>query len=193
MAQVRPRLPSKRNPHTDLPQKATKQLATRNASSLRLLHTLSLSIHSLFLLLRLLIFRTLTLRSFALYLTLSAPALLIEFWLERNSRPTYNASGDLVRAGDDLDAKGMTEYLFDVMYWTWGNVVLVALFGNKAWWLWGAVPLYSAWAAWKAVGGVKSAMGGLAGAGNEGGEAQGQSKRQAKMEKKGGQRVQYRA
>lgn len=86
----------------------------------------------------------------------------------------------------------MTEFLFDVVYWTWGTTLVAAVVGDKGWWAWGAVPIYGVWMAWKTLGGVKSAMGGLAGAGGKAGD-QIQSKRQAKMEKKGGQRVQYKA
>lgn len=38
------------------------------------------------------------------------------------------------RPGQDLEAKGLTEWMWDVLYWTWGCVVLVALVGDWAWW-----------------------------------------------------------
>jgi len=75
---------------------------------------------------------------------LSAPALLIEFWFEKGSRPTYapitegfNAGpGELKRSGEDLDAKGLTEFLWDVLYWTWGCLALAGIVGDRAWSLW---------------------------------------------------------
>jgi len=84
--------------------------------------------------------------------------------------------------------------MWDVLYWTWGNVVLVALAGDWAWWLYLAVPAYSAWLAFTTYSGVRK---GFAGVGMGGGEGEGtatgaQSKRAAKTEKRGGQRVQYR-
>lgn len=61
-----------------------------------------------------------------------------------------------------------------------------------------AVPLYSAWLAYTTFTGARQGLAGMggagagAGAGAEGAAPGGQSKRQAKMEKRGGQRVQYR-
>ena len=171
-------------------QKAAKSLAVRNTATLSKLHLISISIHGLFLLLRLLIFRNLSARASAVYVALSFPAALIEFWFERNSRPKYNPAGDLTGAGDDLDARGTTEYLFDVMYWTWGTIALAAVFGDKAWWMWIVVPTYSLFAGYKAATGVRDMMGGLAG--SPGSADEPQSNRQKKMEKRDGQKMQYR-
>lgn len=80
-----------------------------------------------------------------------------------------------------------------MMYWTWGCIGFAAVFGDRAWWGWTIVPLYSGWVAWGAVKGVKQGMGmGAGAAGGEGQTQQGQSKRQEKMEKRGGQKVKYR-
>jgi hypothetical protein len=90
----------------------------------------------------------------------------------------------------------LTDYFWDVIYWTWINLVLVILFGNQAWWLYLAVPAYSAYTAATTIGGVKGMLQDLGGAGAEG-ETTGagvgaQSKREAKREKRGqGQRVTY--
>lgn len=160
--------------------------------------------HTFYILLRLLLFRSsLTPRSLILYILLSTPSLLIHLWLERIGRPTYtppsptspSARGDLKSAGEDLDAKGITEFLWDVLYWTWGCVAFAAAFGDRAWWLWGVIPAYGGWAAWTTFTGARAGMAGLAGgAGGEDtqGQASGTSKRQAKLEKRGGQRVAYR-
>lgn len=152
--------------------------------------------HLLFLLSRVLIFRaSLTRSTWLLYLLLSSPAAIIQLMFERNSRPTFGPDGELKRGGDDLEAKGMTEYMFDVMYWTWGCVVMAALFGDRLWWAWSAVPVYSAWAAYAAFTGIKGSLSGMAGpAGEPEGMGSGvASKRQQKLEKRGGQKVQYRA
>ena len=89
--------------------------------------------------------------------------------------------------------------MWDVVYWTWINVVLVALVGDWAWWFYAVVPAYSGYLAFTTYSGMRSGFSGLsAGAGGQGGEgagsgsASGQSKRAAKMEKRGGQRLQYR-
>lgn len=66
----------------------------------------------------------------------------------------------------------------------------VCIFGDRAWWLWVVIPLYSVWSAWTTFMGMRK---GFAGMGGEGaGDAVVESKRQRKMEKRGGQRVQYR-
>jgi hypothetical protein len=56
------------------------------------------------------------------------------------------------------------------------------------------VPLYTVWSIYAAYTGVKSGIGGMMGQEKEGvGAATGQSKRQAKLEKRGGQqKMQYR-
>lgn len=71
---------------------------------------------------------------------------------------------------------------------------MVCIFGDMAWWMWVAVPLYSVWLAWSTFRGVSGGFPGMGGGGMPG-EADGgatESKRQKKLEKRGGQRVQYR-
>lgn len=111
---------------------------------------------------------------------------MIEISLERLGRPSLHPDGSLRRAGEDLDAKGLTEYMWDVLYWTWACVGLVCLLGDWAWWLYAVVPLYSAWLAWTTLGGVRNGFAGMQGDDME------DSKRQKKMEKRGAQRVVYK-
>jgi hypothetical protein len=156
-----------------------------------------LSLHALFHILRYTILSS-SKRTFLPYLLLTAPALALEIFLETSSRPKYTTDSTgiplLRTAGGDLEAKGLTEYFWDVIYWTWINLSLVILFGNRAWWLYLAVPAYSVYTAATTIGGVKGMLQGLGGAGAEGetAGAGGQSKREAKREKRGqGQRVAY--
>lgn len=125
------------------------------------------------------------------YTLLSLPGLAIEFYLDRAAKPTYDPDGKIRSGGEDLDAQGLTEFMWDVLYWTWINVILVIIFGNRAWWLYVIVPAYAIYAAVTTASGLKGMLGGIAGGGGEGAGAP-QSKRQAKMEKRGGQRVAYR-
>lgn len=113
-------------------------------------------------------------------------------YFELNARPRLDAAGNITRAGDDLDARGLTEFFFDVVYWTWATVLAAALVGDRAWWMWAAIPLYSAYAAFRAFGGVRDSLGAMAGAGADPARDTAQSNRQKKMEKRGGQRVAYR-
>ncbi len=141
-------------------------------------------------LIRFLLYRsTATRSSYILYTIFNFPAIFIEFWLESIGRPT-TTNGEIKRSGEDLEAKGLTEYLWDVLYWTWACLVGAAVFGDRAWWLWGVVPLYSAWAAWTTYGGMRESMGGMMG-GASAGEGGGESKRQKKMDKRG-EKVRYR-
>lgn len=163
-------------------------MAAKNAATLNTLHLVSLAVHAFFLFLTTL-FVT---RSRKAWFLISLPSLAIEFWFERISRPTYNADGEIRKAGEDLEAKGLTEWMWDVVYWTWGCVVLAAIAGNWVWWIYTAIPLYSAYKAYTIFVGARSGFSGLSGAGGEGSSTAAQSKRQAKMEKRGGQKVQYR-
>lgn len=171
-------------------QKATKTLAASNTARLNQTLYLTLTFHTLFWLLRALLFHsTFTRHTLLLYLTLTSPALLIQFLFERQSRPTTNTStGAIQRAGEDLDAKGLTEYMWDVVYWTYGNLVLVSLVGDRAWWLYGVVPAYSVWSAWTTYAGLRGGITDAAGVP----QPEAASKRSVKMEKRGGQKVAYR-
>lgn len=145
--------------------------------------------HAVFLFLRFTLRSSLSLKR---YVLLSAPALLIEFYLEKLARPSYNPDGSLRRAGEDLDAPGLTEFMWDIVYWTWINLIFVVILGNRAWWLYLVIPAYAVYAAVTTASGLKSSFAGLAGGGGEP-TSQNQSKRQQKMEKRGGaQRVAYR-
>lgn len=95
-----------------------------------------------------------------------------------------------------MESPGLTEFMWDVLYWTWGCIVMAALpfLGDKAWWAWFAVPLYSGWLAFTTFSGLWSGMkGAQSTADSSSGEAAGASKRSKKMEKRGAQqRVAYR-
>ncbi|KAF2163320.1 hypothetical protein M409DRAFT_26357 [Zasmidium cellare ATCC 36951] len=172
-------------------QKAFKTLAQKNTQTLNRAHLIALGVNAFYLLFALLISRK---RSLYKYILLNGPALVFEFWFERIGRPVYQ-DGELKRAGEDLEAKGLTEWMWDVVYWTWGNVVFVALAGDWAWWGMVVPVLYSVWSAWTTYTGVRQGMGGMMGGGDTDTQKQGaggQSKRQAKMEKRGGQKMVYR-
>lgn len=153
------------------------------------MHLISLGVNAVFLVIHFL----LSSRNLSAWFFLTLPALLIEFWFERIGRPTFD-NGDLKRAGEDLEAKGLTEWMWDITYWTWFCVGLAALLGNKAWYAYIVVPLYSGWLAFTTFTGAKKGLAGMGGGESEGAAsgAGGQSKRQAKMEKRGGQKMQYR-
>lgn len=113
-----------------------KTTAKRNADALNRTHLLALAINSIYVVLRLLVFRSSFSRSSLLsYVVLSSPALAIEYVFEHNSRPKYDSAGvNLVRSGDDLESKGIMEWMWDVLYWTWACIFMAAIAGDWAWW-----------------------------------------------------------
>lgn len=162
-------------------QKAAKSLATRNGAILTRTHIISAALHLLFLLLHFAFQRP---RSLKPYFFLAVPTLAIEYYLDRMGRPRYNEDGSLRSAGEDLNATGLTEYMWDVLYWTQGCIVAACLFNDRAWWLWTVIPLYSVYAAYSAVMGVKKGFAGMGGGAGEEVDAP-KSKTQMKKEKRG--------
>src|SRR5277367_5862944 len=104
-------------------QKARKDRAKSNISALNNLHIGTLTLNILFLL-STFIWRR---RSLLLFALLSVPSLVCEFILERTGRPSF-VNGSLKSAGEDLAGEGLTEYMFDVIWVTWGCLVAVILF-----------------------------------------------------------------
>ncbi|MCJ1333536.1 hypothetical protein MMC10_010236 [Thelotrema lepadinum] len=172
--------------------KAAKQLAARNTAVLKRVHLISAVVNTFFIVLRFLVFRSsCTRNTYLLYCLLAGPAIGIELWFESIARPTHDATGDLKRAGEDLEAKGLTEHLHDVLYWTWGVTTLAAIFGNRLWWLSIVIPLYSVYLAYTTFTGVRKGLAGFSGQDSEG-SGTAISNRQKKIEKRGGQKVQHR-
>ena len=139
-------------------QKAAKQLAARNAAILNRMHLISLLVNAVFTLIRFFFFKSsCTFSSYILYVSFSLPTAAIQLWFEKNGRPRDG------RAADDLDAKGATEYMFDVLWWTWGTMIAVMLFGDRAWWMWIATPIYLIYLSITTFRGVRQTMGGFGG------------------------------
>ncbi|KAJ5103070.1 hypothetical protein N7532_003599 [Penicillium argentinense] len=163
-------------------QKAAKSLAARNSAVLFRTHLISAALHFLFLALHYVFARP---RSLKPYFLIAVPTLVIEYYLDRVGRPHYSEDGSLRSAGEDLNATGLTEYMWDVLYWTQGCMVAVCLFNDRAWWLWVVVPVYSVYLAYTTVMGVKKGFAGMGG-GAEGADYDApMSKTQMKKEKRG--------
>lgn len=137
-------------------QKAKKDRAKANISTLNNLHIGTLSLQSLFLLTSLLYTR----RSLLAWFILSTPSLVAEYILETTGRPKYDANKTLKSAGEDLAAPGLTEYMFDIVWVTWLCLVVVTLFGNWGWFLWSAVPAYGLYKGYGLLGMARGMMGG---------------------------------
>lgn len=129
------------------------------------------------------------------------PSAAIEIYFDRVGRPRFvpldNNSGGgrsgavaLKHAGEDLDARGLTEFLWDVLYWVWGCMAMVVMMGDEAWWLWLGVPAYGCYAAFDVFVKMKRGLG--LGVDVEAEAPPVTSARQRKMEDKGGQTLRYR-
>ncbi|CUS12018.1 unnamed protein product [Tuber aestivum] len=172
--------------------KAAKQLARANTATLNRTHLTTLVLHTLFILYRLL-YRS---GSWRKYVILSLPSLVIEVYLERLGRPKYASGGNggppvLVSAGEDMEGKGVTEYMWDIVYVTWGVLGLVGVAGEWGWWVWAIVPMYAVYLAVGMYRGMSGMMPGMSPPAATATPEGPQSNRQRKAEKRGGQKVRY--
>lgn len=122
---------------------SAKKQAISNTNALKLMHLSSLGVNAFVILFHFLLKRPASLKPYFLF---SIPAFLLQFQLERMGRPSYDAKGSLIRSGDDLGASGITEWMHDVIYVTWGCAVLSAIFNTtKVWFLYLVIPLYASY------------------------------------------------
>lgn len=68
-----------------------------------------------------------------MYFLSAALAGWVQFQLEFVGRPTFDEKGGVITTGSDLGQAGTTEYLFDILYMTWGIQLLVAFTTTYAW------------------------------------------------------------
>jgi SRP-independent targeting protein 2/TMEM208 len=170
-------------------QKAAKTLASRNTLLLRRNHLITIGLHVLFTLFQLLLVRP---RSWLLYFIFCSPAVAVEIYLDVIGRPEYSHDGFLRRPGQDLDAPGLTEYMWDVVYWIWINLAVVMALGDWAWWLWVLLPTYTVYLALTTVGGLRAMLSPAQDRDSESKRRQNndsESKRQQKLGKRAQQRM----
>lgn len=120
-----------------------KRLASRNTAALNQLHAISGAVFSVVLLLNWYFSRSVRPLFF-----MSVPAAAIEYVLEKTGRPTFSG-GQLVRSGSDLSQSGLTEYMHDVIYFTWICAILSVVIGNKAWYLYLVIPVFATYKAFQ--------------------------------------------
>lgn len=120
-------------------QKAKKDLAKNNAAALNGLHLTGLVVNTIFLVWHFLVAP----RSLVAYGLFSTPAFICEYVLEASGRPKYDPATKALRSsGEDMGARGLTEYMFDVIWVTWACAVVVMFAGNWGWFLWSVIPAY---------------------------------------------------
>lgn len=115
---------------------AAKKLAGTNAKELEKLHKISLAVFGAALILNYI--RGRSLRPLFFY---SIPEMVMEYIIEKNSRPKY-VDGQLVNPGGNINQSGLTEYMLDVIYMSWICQCISILFGSRAWWLFLLVPIF---------------------------------------------------
>ncbi|KAK9385493.1 hypothetical protein V1515DRAFT_608251 [Lipomyces mesembrius] len=124
-----------------------KKQAQANLTAIKNLHTASAIINAMYILSYLLFRRP---RSITSYLILSLPAWIIEYQLDKIGRPKYSQqNGSLVYPGENLSQAGLTEWLWDVVYVTWGCDLLGFLVGRS--WVWIfylVIPVYGTYVAY---------------------------------------------
>jgi hypothetical protein len=115
---------------------AQKKLAASNAQTLRTHRYAFLAVNITFIVVRLLLRRSSsTWTLYILYLLSFATAGWLQYQLESVGTPKFDDKGGVLKTGDDLGQSGFTEYMFDVIYLTWGIQLLVAFTTTYAWWL----------------------------------------------------------
>lgn len=129
------------------------------------------------------------------YLILSIPLVLSQIVIEKSGRPVYGPDKRLARTPMDLSQAGLTEYLFDVIYFTLICDLLVIVLGsNKVWYLYLAIPGFAGYKIFTLVSYGRNLLGGGKPAvePQAAEEAQPQeevkSKRQQKLEARGGKK-----
>jgi len=103
-------------------------------------------------------------------------------------RATWDALGTIIDGGDDLNAPGLTSYMFDVTYVTWFVQVGVALISDVFWWIYMVIPLFAVYKLFSLLMGFRSSMGG--GMQDETDSTSSLSKTQLKKQKRG-EKVKY--
>lgn len=138
-------------------QKAKKDRAKANISSLNTLHIGTLSVNALFILFNLLFKR----RLIWTYVILSIPSIIAEYILESTGRPKFDPVTKVLKSsGEDLAAPGLTEYMFDVIWVTWFCLIAVILFGDWAWVFWSVIPIFGLYKGYGLLGMARGLAGG---------------------------------
>lgn len=138
-------------------QKAKKDRAKANVSTLNNLHIGTLSLNVIFILFSL-FWKP---RSMLAYGIISIPSLVAEYILESTGRPKFDPSTKTLKSsGEDLAAPGLTGYMFDIIWVTWFCLVSVMIFGNWGWICWSVIPAFGAYKGYGLLGMARGMMGG---------------------------------
>ncbi|KAH7100624.1 DUF788-domain-containing protein [Auriculariales sp. MPI-PUGE-AT-0066] len=137
---------------------SAKKQAAANEKQIQVLNYGGLIATLLAAVLRLLLGRA-TRSGIMLSVAAALPMVFLTRFLVSAGSPKRDIRGELVSSGDDLHAGGLTEYATDVVYLTWLCLVLSALFGERAWYIYLLIPGFAVYKLW----GFAAPMLGLAG------------------------------
>lgn len=127
------------------------------------------------------------------FIIFSIPSTVVMVHLEKTCRPKFDERGGLIRPGEDLGQRGVMEYLKDIVYVTWiCKFVSAVLASNWGFVLYVMIPLYAVVKAYTLYSEHRPKNTQSGGSALDEGLMP-KSKRQEKMERRGGQKVTYRS
>ncbi|KAJ1987752.1 hypothetical protein H4R33_002714, partial [Dimargaris cristalligena] len=122
---------------------ASKKLAVTNQQTIQRLQLLFFAINGLYVFIRFVVcFGTVSWAVAVAYVGTFLVSLFMFQQLVSMGQPRYGPSGDLVSAGEDLAAPGLTSYMFDILYVTW-FIHLGSLVTHYVWYLYLIIPGYA--------------------------------------------------
>ncbi|KAI9484832.1 hypothetical protein BDB00DRAFT_853144 [Zychaea mexicana] len=163
---------------------SAKKLAIANNKILDNLRIGFMVVHLLFIGYRIIYnWPTFTTAQLALYILTTGVSMFMYSTLETTGRPYYDATGTLIKSGDDMNAEGLTAYMFDIIYVTWFTQIMVAFVSTKFWYTFLVIPGYASYKLFPMIlSYIRQNRSG--GEGSAKGAEGSKSKRQAKMEKR---------
>lgn len=166
---------------------SVKKQAAQNKKSLTEIHRITWISYAIFFISNFYFNRP---KSSKLFILTAFPVFGSLFIIEKTGRPKEDSKGVIIRPGADLHQEGLTEYLFDIIYFTVGINFLTVLFNSgKPWWFYWAVPIFAGYKLYSLFKAGKEMFGGGAKSGQQVNEFQNKeaekSKRQQKREARG--------
>ncbi|GMM38463.1 Snd2 protein [Saccharomycopsis crataegensis] len=167
-----------------------KKIAASNKKILKEIHLISCSILAISAVAVFAFHRPASVKPFVIF---NIPLLVCQAILESTGRPKYGPEGSkLSGTVADLRQEGLTEYMFDIIYFTGIEDILMILCGsNKVWWLYIAIPAFAIYKSFwllklgKNLLGIGKGKGAPMQEDNDVADEPTKSKRQAKMEARG--------
>ncbi|KAI8580858.1 hypothetical protein K450DRAFT_234905 [Umbelopsis ramanniana AG] len=172
---------------------SSKKIAANNAKILANLRIGFLVVNGFYVLWRGIMFwKTFTFSTLLAYSITSGITFYFYNVLKNAGTPNYKADGSIASGGDDLNAEGLTAYMFDIIYITWFVHITTAVISSKFWYTYIVIPVYAGFKLWPFIAPYLKSSGSTEESNEPTGPAK--SKRQAKLEEraKKGQNVKYK-